>query len=75
LVDGALAIPFEVPVPVGVAIYPQELVKIPRAWAERNVNLIHWHEAEQGGHFAAMEQPATFVNDLRRFKQRAEAHL
>jgi microsomal epoxide hydrolase len=75
LVDGALAIPFEVPVPVGVAIYPQELVKIPRARAERNVNLIHWHEAEQGGHFAAMEQPAAFVNDLRRFKQRAEAYL
>lgn len=40
----------------------------PRAWAERrHRNLVYWNELPKGGHFAAFEQPAVFVEELRRF--------
>ena len=52
--------------PVGVTIYPREITRPSRRWAERNfANIIHWHEAAKGGHFAAFEQPDIFVDDLR----------
>ena len=39
-----------------------------RAWAERdNTNIIHWSEFDRGGHFAAMEEPHLFVQDVRDF--------
>jgi epoxide hydrolase len=50
--------------PTGIAIYPGEMVRCPRAWAERSCELIHWFEADRGGHFAAMEQPQVFSEDL-----------
>jgi microsomal epoxide hydrolase len=31
---------------------------------------VHWFEAERGGHFAAMEQPQVFVEDLWNFHKR-----
>ncbi len=58
-------------VPTGVAIYKRELVRPPKAWVEASYNLIHWHKADRGGHFAAMEQPQAFAEDLWRFKQAA----
>jgi pimeloyl-ACP methyl ester carboxylesterase len=52
--------------PVGVTIFPQEIFRPSRRWAERSYsNLIHWNEVAKGGHFAAFEQPATFVDELR----------
>ncbi|WP_433376292.1 epoxide hydrolase family protein [Streptosporangium sp. CA-115845] len=57
-----------VAVPTGVAIYPGEIVKSPRAWMERRFPVAHWYEAPHGGHFAAFEQPETFAEDLRRFR-------
>jgi pimeloyl-ACP methyl ester carboxylesterase len=56
-------------VPAGAAIYPAEMWRPPKAWVERQYNLVHWFEAERGGHFAAMEQPDLFASDLWRFKQ------
>lgn len=70
---GTISLPYAVPVPVGLTTYRQEVYKTPRAWAERQFNLIHWHEAEQGGHFAAMEQPQAFAEDLRRFRRAAQS--
>lgn len=55
-------------VPVGLANYPGEYFRTPKAWAERQFQLIHWFEAERGGHFAALEQPQTFAGDLWNFK-------
>jgi epoxide hydrolase len=56
--------------PVGVAVYPGDATKPIRSFAERQfTNIIHWHELDRGGHFAAMEQPALFVADLREFKR------
>jgi epoxide hydrolase len=73
--SGAVTTPLVVPVPVGITVYPGEIFKTPHAWAEHQFNLIHWHEAAIGGHFAAMEQPALFAADLRVFKQRAVSAL
>lgn len=59
--------PEYVGVPTGVARYPGEVIRFPRSWVERRYNVTHWAEMPRGGHFAAMEQPTLFVEDLRRF--------
>jgi pimeloyl-ACP methyl ester carboxylesterase len=60
--------PEYVGVPTGVARYPKEdVLRFPRPWVERHYNVTHWTVMPQGGHFAAMEQPALFVEDLRKF--------
>jgi pimeloyl-ACP methyl ester carboxylesterase len=57
-----------VAVPTGIARYPkEEILRFPRAWVEEHFNVVHWAELPRGGHFAAMEQPDLFVEDLRRF--------
>jgi len=56
----------EIPVPTGASIFPKEIFRPSRRWAEkRYTNLIHWNELEKGGHFAAFEQPALFVKEVR----------
>jgi pimeloyl-ACP methyl ester carboxylesterase len=59
--------PAFVAVPTGVARYPKEVVRFPRAWVERQYHVTHWAELPRGGHFAAMEQPGLFVEDVRSF--------
>jgi epoxide hydrolase len=55
-----------VDLPVGCSIFPHEVYRAPRSWAERVYpNLIHWNELDRGGHFAAFEQPALFTRELR----------
>jgi pimeloyl-ACP methyl ester carboxylesterase len=56
-----------VEVPTGVARYPKEVFRLPRAWIERRYNVTHWADMPRGGHFAAMEQPELFVEDVRNF--------
>jgi len=52
--------------PTGCSIFPKEIFRSSRRWAEKRfTNLVHWNELERGGHFAAFEQPAAFVNELR----------
>ena len=37
-----------------------------RRWAQtRYPNLVYWNRLDKGGHFAAFEQPETFVRELR----------
>ena len=59
--------PDYVAVPTGIARYPKEIVRFPRSWVERRYNVTHWADMPRGGHFAAMEQPELFVDDLRTF--------
>jgi microsomal epoxide hydrolase len=59
--------PEYVAVPTGIARYPREVIRFPRAWVERHYNVTHWADMPRGGHFAAMEQPELFVEDLREF--------
>jgi pimeloyl-ACP methyl ester carboxylesterase len=57
-----------VSVPTGVSIYPKEIIRASRRWAEaRYPNILQWHELDKGGHFAAFEQPELFVDELRSF--------
>jgi microsomal epoxide hydrolase len=56
-----------VAVPTGVASFPAEITKLPRAWVEGRYNLVHWTDPPRGGHFAAMEVPDVFVDDVRTF--------
>ncbi len=52
--------------PMGISMFPKELVRISRRWAEtRFADLVHFNELERGGHFAALEQPGLFVDELR----------
>ena len=54
-------------VATGVAIFPAEIYLAPRAWVEAAYDLRHWTLMPRGGHFAALEQPDLYLNDLREF--------
>ncbi len=54
-------------VPTGAAIFPAEIYVTPKAWAEAAYDIQHWSVMPAGGHFAALEQPEPYVNDLRAF--------
>lgn len=56
-----------VSVPTGHAVFPAEILKTPRAWAEQKFNIQHWRVMPRGGHFAAMEEPDLFVEEIRAF--------
>jgi pimeloyl-ACP methyl ester carboxylesterase len=53
--------------PTGIAVFPRELLLMPRRWAERYYNLQRWTVMASGGHFAPMEEPQTLVEDIRAF--------
>ncbi len=54
-------------VPVGVAVLPHDITQSVRPLAERLYDIRHWSEFERGGHFAAMEVPDLFAEDVRAF--------
>src|SRR5438874_9555299 len=55
-----------VQIPVAVMAYPDEIYQAPRSWAERAYpKLLRYNRLPKGGHFAAWEQPETFVAELR----------
>jgi pimeloyl-ACP methyl ester carboxylesterase len=55
-------------VPTGCSIFPKEIQRPSRRWAERRfTDIRHWGEPPRGGHFAALEQPDLFVEELRAF--------
>jgi len=56
-------------VPVGFASFPAEMTVLnpPRSLLERTYNLVHYTTMPRGGHFACLEQPQLFVEDVRQF--------
>jgi pimeloyl-ACP methyl ester carboxylesterase len=55
-----------VKLPVGVSAFAEEIYQAPKSWAEKAyVKLLHYSAHPKGTHFAAWEQPALFVSDLR----------
>src|SRR6267378_307073 len=58
--------PKNVPVPTAVTAFPDELYQAPKSWTEKAYpKLIYYNRVAKGGHFAAWEQPDTFVTELR----------
>lgn len=54
--------------PVGLALFPKDIGGIPpRQLAERSLNVQRWAEMPHGGHFAPLEVPELYVNELREF--------
>ncbi len=55
-----------VKIATGCSIFPKEIFRCSRRWAEKRFEkLVHWNDLDKGGHFAALEQPATFINEVR----------
>ncbi|MFL5577444.1 MAG: epoxide hydrolase family protein [Gemmatimonadaceae bacterium] len=55
-----------VSIPVAVSVFPDELYPAPRSWTERAYpKLIHYNKVDEGGHFAAWEQPQLFSEEVR----------
>ncbi len=53
-------------IPVGCSIFPKEIFRTSRRWAEKRFEkLIHFEDMEKGGHFAAFEQPELYVREVR----------
>ncbi|MDG5821453.1 epoxide hydrolase 1 [Natronococcus sp. A-GB7] len=65
--DVEQTVPDSVDVPTGHARYPAEIIKTPRSWAEEIYDIARWNEMSEGGHFAAMEVPDLFVEEVRSF--------
>jgi pimeloyl-ACP methyl ester carboxylesterase len=59
--------PRRVETPTACADFPGEIIWSPRKWLEPRFNITRWTQMPRGGHFAAMEQPELFVEDLRSF--------
>jgi pimeloyl-ACP methyl ester carboxylesterase len=52
--------------PVAVTVFPRDIPRMPRSWIEDTYsNLIHYGEADKGGHFAALEQPEILISEIR----------
>lgn len=53
--------------PTAIGIYPGEIYKPPRSWTEKYFNLQQYRVHDDGGHFAPLEVPDTYVDDVRTF--------
>jgi pimeloyl-ACP methyl ester carboxylesterase len=66
LVSASAQKTIEISVPVAITVFPEEVYRPTESWARRAFpNLIYFHEAESGGHFAAWEYPELFAAELR----------
>ncbi|MDH1011085.1 epoxide hydrolase [Pseudomonas nicosulfuronedens] len=53
-------------VPVAITVFPGEIYRAPKSWAQRAYpSLDYFHAVDKGGHFAAWEQPQLFSEELR----------
>ncbi|MCX4649522.1 MULTISPECIES: epoxide hydrolase family protein [unclassified Streptomyces] len=54
-------------VPTAVALFPADLSRPPRSWAERTYNITRYTHMPRGGHFAAHEEPGLLAHDITEF--------
>jgi len=60
--------PWELTMPVGIAVFAHDVVLPLRRFADRVVPTItHWSEFDRGGHYPALEEPDLYVTDVRDF--------
>ncbi len=56
----------DINIPAAITVFPGEIYRAPRSWAERSYHkLIYYHAVDKGGHFAAWEQPELFAAEIR----------
>ena len=61
----------KIEVPTAIAVFPAEMSTWPpKSYVERIFNVKQWTEMQNGGHFAAMEQPELLINDIVKFKKK-----
>ena len=53
--------------PTAVSIYPGEIYKPPKTWTEKYFNLQQYRVHDDGGHFAPLEVPTIYVDDVQTF--------
>ena len=55
-----------VSIPMGASISAKDIFRTSERFASRVfTNIVYWKDKEEGGHFAAFEQPNAFVSELR----------
>ena len=60
----------KIEIPTAAAIFPAEMSEWPpKSYVDRLFNITQWSEMPRGGHFAALEEPELFVNDLVKFSR------
>lgn len=59
----AIKVPF-IGKPTGYSFFAHEIIPTPKSLAEKSVNLVYFNKHENGGHFAALEQPAALLDDM-----------
>jgi pimeloyl-ACP methyl ester carboxylesterase len=65
LVSSAAQKTEEISVPVAVSVFPNEIFRAQEPWARKAFrNLVYFHEADRGGHFAMWEYPQLFADEL-----------
>jgi len=57
---------YQVNVSAGCSIFPKEIFRSSRRWAEKRfTRLVYFNELDKGGHFAAFEQPEMYLKEVR----------
>jgi pimeloyl-ACP methyl ester carboxylesterase len=56
-----------VSIPTAAAVFPKEIFRIPEAYAAARYNLVRYTRFDRGGHFAALEEPDLYLQDVREF--------
>ncbi|KAJ5673560.1 hypothetical protein N7507_002687 [Penicillium longicatenatum] len=60
--------PISMEKPLGYSLFPYDLAVLPKAWAEEIYpNLAFFRSHSKGGHFASLEQPEAFLQDVEGF--------
>ena len=55
-----------VSVPAGISQFKREILVASRRWAESvYTDIRYWIQLDRGGHFAALEEPDLFVDEIR----------
>ncbi|KAK6206280.1 epoxide hydrolase [Colletotrichum tabaci] len=66
--DELFSVPTSKEKPFGYSVFPAENILLPKAWAEKAYpNLVFYKRNDKGGHFAALEQPNTFLQNVEEF--------
>lgn len=53
--------------PTACSVFTHDVLLMPRRWAEKYYNLKRWRVFSSGGHFAPMEEPEVYLDEVRSF--------